>query len=74
MSDNSLSWETTKAALIRAFWTFIFPSVGYGVNLAINYIEGVDLTYMPVGRAVLVAAIAAALYGVKKKYWPDTEW
>ena len=71
---TAVTWPNIKAALIRAFWAFVFPAIGYGVNLAVNALEGQDLTSMPVSQAIMVGAISAALYGLKKKFWPDTEW
>jgi hypothetical protein len=66
--------ERIKAALIRGFWSFVFPAIGYGVTLAINAVEGVDLTSMSVGNAVIIGGVSAGLYALKKLYWPDTEW
>ena len=69
-----MDWPRVKAALIRAFWAFVFPAIGYAVTLVLNALQGVDVTQMSWGNAAIIAAVSAALYGLKKQLWPDTEW
>jgi hypothetical protein len=64
-----VDWARIKAALIRAFWTFVFPMIGV---LVLWLTDVVNLQSIGVTDAVLASLIAAVLYGVKKLVWPDT--
>ena len=64
-----MNWTRFKAALIRAFWTFIFPMVGVLVLWATDI---VNLQSVGIDNAMYASLIAAFLYGLKKLIWPDT--
>lgn len=64
-----MDWARLKAALIRAFWSFVFPMIGVLVTWLAN---DQNLQDVGVTDAVLASVIAALLYGVKKLIWPDT--
>ena len=58
------------AAIIRAFWTVVFPLIG---GLVAYLLEPGVLEEVGVTNAGLALAIGAVLYGVKKYVWPDTK-
>ena len=58
-----------KAAIIRAFWTVVFPLIGV---LVTYLIEPGKLEEVGVTSAGLALGIGAVLYGLKKLLWPDT--
>jgi hypothetical protein len=64
-----MNWQKLEGALIRAFWTFVFPAIGGGVAYLLE--PGV-LQSVGVENAVLAYGIGAILYGLKKFLWPDT--
>lgn len=64
-----MNWDRLKAALIRAFWTFVFPMIGAVVVWLAN---DQNLQDIGVENAVYASLIAAVLYGLKKVIWPDT--
>jgi hypothetical protein len=57
------------AAIIRAFWTVVFPLIG---ALVTYLLEPGVLEEVGVTNAGLALAIGAVLYGLKKLIWPDT--
>lgn len=63
--------ERLTAAIIRAFWTVVFPLIGGLVAYLLEpgALEGVGVT-----NGALVLAISAVLYGVKKWLFPDTRF
>lgn len=64
-----MNWDRLKAALIRAFWTFVFPMIG---ALVVWLANGENLQEIGVKDAAWASLIAAVLYGLKKAIWPDT--
>ena len=64
-----MDWKRVRAALIRAFWTFVFPMLGVLVTWLAN---DQNLQEIGVTDAVMASLIAAVLYGVKRLIWPDT--
>ena len=61
--------ERLVAAIIRAFWTVVFPLIGAGVTYLL---EPGALEKIGVTNGALALGIGAVLYGVKKYLWPDT--
>lgn len=59
------------AALIRAFWTVVFPLLG---SLVVYLMEPGVLEEVGVTNASIALVIGAILYGVKKLIWPDTKF
>ncbi len=72
--NTTWTWSNLKAALIRFFWTIVFPAIGFGVNLAYNAISGQDIAHMDAWNAAIVLGVGGVLYALKKKFWPDTTW
>lgn len=64
-----MNWDRLKAALIRAFWSFVFPMIGV---LVVWLTNSENLQAIGVEDAVIASLIAAVLYGIKKLVWPDT--
>ena len=70
-----MDWAKIKAALIRFFWTAVFPAIGLGIERLFTWattdgnLQSIGIESMPV-----IVAIAAVLYGLKKLLWPDTTW
>ena len=64
-----MNWPRFKAALIRAFWAFVFPMIGVLVLWATDI---ANLQAVGIDNAVYASLIAAFLYGFKKLLWPDT--
>ena len=63
--------ERLTAAIIRAFWTVVFPLIG---GLVTYLLEPGALESVGVTNGALVLAIGAVLYGVKKWLFPDTRF
>lgn len=62
--------QRDKMAGVRAFWTFVFPGIGF----ALTYVADID-RLREFGIAIPVAiALGAALYAAKRYWWPDTEF
>lgn len=66
-----MNWKLLQAALIRAFWTIIFPLIGGLVNWLIT---GDNLQQIGVENAGITLVIGAFLYGLKKYLWPNTKF
>ena len=66
-----MNTDRLVAALIRAFWTFVFPMLGALVAWLAN---GENLQNVGFENAALASIVAALLYGVKKLVWPDTKF
>jgi len=58
-----------RAAIIRAFWTVVFPLIG---GLVAYLLEPGALEDVGVTNAALALGIGAVLYGLKKLIWPNT--
>ncbi len=60
-----------QAALIRAFYTFVFPLIGALIDwlLKSGNLESIGIT-----DGLLIIGISAALYGLKKYLFPDTKF
>jgi hypothetical protein len=59
------------AAVIRGFWTVVFPLIG---SLVVYLMEPGVLESVGVTNATIALVIGAALYAVKKFVWPDTKF
>jgi len=64
-----MDWTRVQAALIRAFWTVVFPLIG---GLVTHLIEPGVLEEIGVTNASIALIVGAVLYGLKKLIWPDT--
>lgn len=64
-----MDWIRVRAALIRAFWTVVFPLIG---SLVVYLMEPGVLEEVGVTNGGLALGIGAALYGLKKLFWPDS--
>lgn len=64
-----MDWIRVRAALIRAFWTVVFPLIG---GLVAYLLEPGVLEEVGVTNAGIALAIGAVLYGLKKLVWPDS--
>jgi len=64
-----VDWQRFKAALIRAWWAFVFPMVG---ALVLYFADPAVLEEAGLSSALLVAVVSSLLYGLKKLFWPDT--
>jgi uncharacterized membrane protein YhhN len=64
-----MDWSRFQAALIRAFWTVVFPLIGALVNWLAT---GENLKEIGVTNAAVILVVSGALYGLKKFIWPDT--
>jgi len=60
-----------SAALIRAFWTVVFPLIGALVNWLAT---GDNLQQIGVDNAALILVIGGILYGVKKYFFANTKF
>lgn len=65
--------NTTKlvAALIRAFWTVVFPLIGTLVNWLTT---GDNLHEIGVDNAGVILVVGGILYGAKKYFWTNTKF
>jgi len=59
------------AAVIRAFYTFIFPLIGAGISWLLN--DG-NLESIGVNDGLLIVAFSAVLYGLKKYFFSATKF
>jgi len=59
------------AAIIRGFWTVVFPLIG---SLVVYLMEPGVLESVGVTNASIALIIGAVLYAVKKFVWPDTKF
>jgi len=66
-----MNWKLLQAALIRAFWTIVFPLIGAGVAWLAN--PG-NLESVGVENATIALIGGGVLYGIKKAIWPDTKF
>jgi hypothetical protein len=64
-----MDWIRVRAAIIRAFWTVVFPLIG---GLVAYLIEPGVLEEVGVTNASIALIVGAVLYGLKKLIWPDT--
>ena len=64
-----MDWIRFRGALIRAFWTFVFPALG----LVVTYLlEPGRLAEFGVSEGAIALAIGAVLYGLKRLFWPNS--
>lgn len=59
-----------EAALIRAFYTFVFPLIGALLDWLL--MDG-NLESIGVTDGLIIIGISAALYGIKKYFFPNTK-
>jgi len=64
-----MDWTRLRAALIRGFWTIVFPLIGSLVTYLLK--PGV-LQEVGVTNAAIALVIGGLLYALKKFIWPDT--
>ena len=64
-----MDWIRIRGALIRFFWSIIFPVIGAGIAYLLG--DGV-LESIGVTNPQLAVVIGALLYGIKKLGWPNT--
>jgi hypothetical protein len=64
-----MDWKRFQAALIRGFWTIVFPLIGALVNWLAT---GDNLKEIGVTNAAVILVVGGALYGLKKLLWPNT--
>lgn len=69
-----MDWQRFEAALIRAFWSVVFPAIGVGVDRLYNWATEENLESIGVENFALATAIGAVLYFLKKYLWPETKW
>jgi len=60
-----------EAALIRAFYTFVFPLIGALLDWLL--MDG-NLESIGVTDGLIIIGISAALYGIKKYFFPNTKF
>lgn len=68
--NKLFSWPRLKAALIRAFYAFVFPMLGALVMWATQTSNLESVGFTVIGAALL----SAFFYGLKKWLWPDSEF
>ncbi len=66
-----MDWARIQAALIRGFWTIVFPLIG---SLVVYLMEPGVLESVGVTNATIALVIGAVLYAVKKAVFPDTKF
>lgn len=66
-----MDWSKLSAAVIRAFWTVVFPLIGALVNWLIT---GDNLQSVGVENAGVILVVGGLLYGLKKYLWADTRF
>ena len=59
------------AAVIRAFWTVVFPLIGALVSWLAT---GDNLQQIGVENATIALLVGGVLYGLKKYFWPTTKF
>lgn len=64
-----MDWTRLRAALIRGFWTIVFPLIG---ALVTYLLEPGVLEEVGVTNAAIALVVGGLLYGLKKLIWPDT--
>ncbi len=64
-----MNWERLQAALIRGFWSTVFPLIG---ALVLWLANSQNLQDIGVEDTFVASIIAGVLYGLKKVIWPDT--
>ena len=60
-----------SAAIIRAFWTVVFPLIGALVSWLAT---GDNLQQVGVENATIALLVGGILYGLKKYFWPTTQF
>lgn len=66
-----MDWSKLSAAVIRAFWTVVFPLIGALVNWLI---AGDNLQSIGVENAGVILVVGGLLYGVKKYFFANTKF
>lgn len=66
-----MDWDRLSAAIIRGFWTFVFPMLGSLVAWLAN---DKNLQSIGVDDVTLAAGIAGVLYFIKKLWFPNTKF
>jgi hypothetical protein len=66
-----MDWSKLSAAVIRAFWTVVFPLIGALVNWLIT---GDNLQSIGVENAGVILVVGGLLYGVKKYFFANTKF
>jgi hypothetical protein len=69
VKEVNMDWARLQAALIRAFWTIVFPLIG----ALVVWLQNPDnLKIIGVANSTAILLIGAVLYGLKKLIWPNT--
>lgn len=66
-----MDWSKLSAAVIRAFWTVVFPLIGALVNWLIT---GDNLQSIGVENAGVILVVGGLLYAVKKYFFANTKF
>lgn len=66
-----MDWSKLSAAVIRAFYTVVFPLIGALVNWLIT---GDNLQSIGVENAGVILVVGGLLYGVKKYFFANTKF
>lgn len=66
-----MDWSKLSAAVIRAFWTVVFPLIGALVNWLIT---GDNLQSVGIENAGVILVVGGLLYGVKKYFFANTKF
>ena len=61
--------DKLQAAVIRAFYTFIFPLIGAGIDWLL---KSGNLESIGVEDGIFIVSVSAVLYGLKKYFFPNT--
>lgn len=66
-----MDWSKLSAAVIRAFWTVVFPLIGALVNWLIT---GDNLQSVGIENAGVILVVGGLLYAVKKYFFANTKF
>ena len=64
-----MDWLRFRAALIRFFWTVVFPAIG---GLVVYFNDPKVMEEFGVTNSTIVLAIGATLYFIKKLAFPNS--
>lgn len=64
-----MDWIRFRGAIIRFFWTVVFPAIG---GLVVYFMDPSVLEEFGVTNSTIVLVVGAVLYGLKKLLWSDT--
>jgi hypothetical protein len=64
-----MDWIRFRGALIRFFWTVVFPAIG---GMVVYFNDPKVMEEFGVTNSAIVLGIGATLYFLKKLFWPNT--